>query len=51
VLGTQLSYTDAAIRQGQAPAAGPSQYRAVFDGEQRDARNDGVGMWGPPCVR
>ncbi|MDT7743085.1 MAG: hypothetical protein QOE59_2163 [Actinomycetota bacterium] len=51
VLGTQLSYTEAAIRQGHAPAAGPSQYRAVFDGEQRDARNDEVGMWGPPCVR
>ena len=42
VLGTQLSYTDAAIRQGQAPSAGR---------EQRDARDDGVGMWGPPCVR
>ena len=51
VLGSQLSYTDAAIRQGQAPAAGPSQYSAVFDGEQRDARADEVGMWGPPCVR
>jgi endonuclease YncB( thermonuclease family) len=50
VLGTQLSYTDAAIRQGHAPVAGPTQYRAVYDGEQRDAQDDGAGMWGPPCV-
>ncbi|MDL5157820.1 pyridoxamine 5'-phosphate oxidase family protein [Actinomycetospora termitidis] len=51
VLGSQLSYTDAAISGGHAPAAGDAQYRAVFDREQRDARADGVGMWGPPCVR
>ncbi|HEY2222135.1 pyridoxamine 5'-phosphate oxidase family protein [Actinomycetospora sp.] len=51
VLGSQLSYTDAAIRGGHAPAAGPSQYGGVFDGEQTEARDAGVGMWGPPCVR
>jgi endonuclease YncB( thermonuclease family) len=50
VLDTQLSYTDAAIGAGAAPAAGPSQYRAVFDTEQRKAQTDGVGMWGPPCT-
>lgn len=51
VLGTQLSYTDAAIRAGWAPAAGAAQYQAVFDGEQRTAQSAGVGMWGPPCRR
>ena len=51
VLGTQLSYTDAAIRAGWAPAAGAAQYQAVFDGEQRAAQSAGVGMWGPPCRR
>ena len=51
VLGTQLSYTDAAIRAGWAPAAGAAQYQAVFDGEQRAAQSGGVGMWGPPCRR
>jgi endonuclease YncB( thermonuclease family) len=51
VLGSQLSYTDAAIRGGHAPAAGLSQYGGVFDGEQTDAKDAGVGMWGPPCVR
>jgi hypothetical protein len=51
VLDTQLSYTDAMIRAGAAPAAGPAQYRAFFDTEQRDAQDAGVGMWGPPCRR
>lgn len=51
VLGTQLSYTDAAIRAGWAPAAGAAQYQAVFDGEQRAAQSAGIGMWGPPCRR
>ncbi len=50
VLGSQLSYTDAAIRGGHAPAAGLSQYGSVYDDEQRDAKDAGVGMWGPPCV-
>lgn len=49
VLDTQLSYTDAAIQAGAAPASGRSQYRAVFDREQTAAADDGVGMWGPPC--
>jgi hypothetical protein len=51
VLDTQLSYTDAAILAGWSPAAGPAQYRAVFDREQADAQADRVGMWGPPCTR
>ena len=50
VLGSQLSYTDAAILGGHAKASGASQYRAVFDREQGVAQDDGVGMWGPPCV-
>ncbi|MFC5065205.1 pyridoxamine 5'-phosphate oxidase family protein [Actinomycetospora atypica] len=50
VLGSQLSYTDAAILGGHAKASGAAQYRAVFDREQGVAQDDGVGMWGPPCV-
>lgn len=49
VLGSQLSYTDAAINAGWASAAGPSRYLPVYQREQGAAESKGVGMFGPPC--
>ena len=48
VLGSQLCYTDAAIRAGWA-TPGDGLYRPVFDDEQRTAQKARAGMWGPPC--
>lgn len=50
VLSSQLSYTDAALQAGWAtPGRSTTQYRSIFDAETRQARNAGLGMWGPAC--
>lgn len=49
VLGSQLSYTDAAIGDGRVAADGAALYRPVFDEEQRVAQQQRRGIWGPPC--
>lgn len=48
VLGSQLSFTDAALRAGWA-RAGEGRYREGFVGGEADAREAGRGQWGPPC--
>ncbi|NWJ71255.1 hypothetical protein HX744_12115 [Pseudonocardia sp. ICBG1122] len=50
VIGTQQSYTDAALVAGWV-GPGQGRYRPGFEAGQRIAQDRQAGMWGPPCNR
>ena len=50
VIGTQQSYTDAALVAGWVDP-GQGRYRPGFEAGQRIAQDRQAGMWGPPCNR